>query len=345
MKNKIIFAGPCSAETEHQVLSTAKEIASINKNIIYRAGIWKPRTRPNCFEGVGTAGLVWLQKVKSEYGLRTSTEVANAKHVEEALAHGIDILWIGARTTVNPFSVQEIADALKGVDVTVYIKNPVNPDAQLWVGAIERIQNAGIKNIGLIHRGFATYNKSGLRNEPMWQIPIEMGLKFPDLPMICDISHICGNRELLSGIAQKAVDIDVDGLMIETHIAPDDAWSDKEQQITPRVLNKFLKNIKWREQSGILKIDSSLVKMREEINTIDNDILQLIGARMKVAEHIGHLKKENNLPILQISRWSEILEKSVRQGEKIGLSDDFIRKYLDAIHIESINKQNKIMNK
>lgn len=341
MKQKIIFAGPCSAETEEQVMQTAAKIADIDKNIIYRSGIWKPRTRPNSFEGVGDKGLKWLMNVQKMYGLKTAVEVANRKHVEEALAHGVDVLWIGARTTVNPFTVQEIADAMKGNDVAVYIKNPINPDIQLWIGAIERIQNAGIQNIGMIHRGFSSYRKSEFRNMPMWQIPIEIKLKYPGLPLLCDVSHIGGSRANLQSLAQKAVDLDFGGLMIETHISPDKAWSDAQQQITPDELRIMLASINWKANDGIVNIKSSLEKLREEINAIDNEIFQLIGQRMKIAENIGALKKEHNIPVLQASRWTEILKQSVEKGKRLGLSADFVQTYLDAIHIESISKQNE----
>lgn len=340
-KNKIIFAGPCSAETETQVMETAAKIAELDVTIVYRSGIWKPRTRPNSFEGVGTKGLKWLINVQKTYGLKTAVEVANARHVEEALAHKVDVLWIGARTTVNPFTVQEIADALKGSNVSVYIKNPINPDIQLWIGAIERIQNAGIKDIGIIHRGFSAYNKSGFRNAPMWQIPIEIKLKYPQLPLICDVSHIAGNRTSLLALAQKAADLDFNGLMIETHILPEKALSDAEQQVTPDELQTILSSVKWKANDRIANIKPSLERLREEINSIDNEIFQLIGQRMKVAENIGALKKENNIPVLQTSRWIEILNQSVEKGKKLGLSTDFIQAYLDAIHIESINKQNE----
>jgi chorismate mutase len=344
MKQRILFSGPCSAETEEQVMDTAKQIVAIDKQIIFRAGIWKPRTRPNAFEGLGEAALPWLQQVKAEYGMKTATEVANAKHVEAALKHDVDVLWIGARTTVNPFSVQEIADALKGTSVCVFIKNPVNPDIQLWIGAVERIQNAGISDIGLIHRGFGIYNKSEFRNEPMWQIPIDIKMKFTHLPMVCDISHISGKRDKLMSLAQKAADLDFDGLMIETHTDPDKAWSDAEQQVTPMRLKEMLDQLIWRQQQNHQSIDTPLHKMREEINTLDDNILELIGKRMAVAEDIGLIKKKQNMPILQIGRWHEILNQSVAKGNQLGLSNDFINKYLDAIHIESINKQNKVMS-
>lgn len=345
MSEKIIFAGPCSAETEEQVMQTAKGISEISTSIIYRAGIWKPRTRPNAFEGVGEIGLPWLKTVKQHYGLKTATEVATSKHVELALKHDVDVLWIGARTTVNPFSVQDIADAVKGTQVSVYVKNPIHPDIQLWIGAVERIQNSGVKDVGLIHRGFSTYNKTDFRNEPMWQIPIDMAIKFPDLPIICDPSHISGKRENLLKIAQKAADLDFSGLMLETHCNPDKAWSDAEQQVTPSRLNEILNSVVWRENSPEKNIDSLLQKLRGEIDSLDQNVFDLLAKRMQISEEIGVLKKENNIPILQVARWNEILEQAIEKGKQIGLNSEFVYNYLAAIHIESINRQNKVMNK
>lgn len=345
MSEKIIFAGPCSAETEEQVMQTAKGISEISTSIIYRAGIWKPRTRPNAFEGVGEIGLPWLKTVKQHYGLKTATEVATSKHVELALKHDVDVLWIGARTTVNPFSVQDIADAVKGTQVSVYVKNPIHPDIQLWMGAVERIQNLGVKDVGLIHRGFSTYNKTDFRNEPMWQIPIDMAIKFPDLPIICDPSHISGKRENLLKIAQKAADLDFSGLMLETHCNPDKAWSDAEQQVTPSRLNEILNSVVWRENSPEKNIDSLLQKLRGEIDSLDQNVFDLLAKRMQISEEIGVLKKENNIPILQVARWNEILEQAIEKGKQIGLNSEFVYNYLAAIHIESINRQNKVMNK
>lgn len=345
MSEKIIFAGPCSAETEEQVMQTAKGISEISTSIIYRAGIWKPRTRPNAFEGVGEIGLPWLKTVKQHYGLKTATEVATSKHVELALKHDVDVLWIGARTTVNPFSVQDIADAVKGTQVSVYVKNPIHPDIQLWMGAVERIQNSGVKDVGLIHRGFSTYNKTDFRNEPMWQIPIDMAIKFPDLPIICDPSHISGKRENLLKIAQKAADLDFSGLMLETHCNPDKAWSDAEQQVTPSRLNEILNSVVWRENSPEKNIDSLLQKLRGEIDSLDQNVFDLLAKRMQISEEIGVLKKENNIPILQVARWNEILEQAIEKGKQIGLNSEFVYNYLAAIHIESINRQNKVMNK
>ena len=340
-----IISGPCSAETESQFLDTAKELAKIGKIDLLRAGIWKPRTKPGHFEGVGKEGLPWLKEAKSITGLPITVEVANAQHVELALEYNIDVIWIGARTTVNPFSVQEIADALKGVDIPILIKNPINPDIDLWVGAVERIEKAGINQIGLIHRGFSAYGYSKFRNEPMWQIPIEMKRRFPNLPMICDPSHICGNRTLLLEIAQKSINLGFSGLMIESHIDPDNAWSDAAQQITPAQLSTMLSELIWRASSFENDISiNSLAELRSFIDAKDDAIIELLGERMKLADQIGHLKKENNITILQAERWNEIMERLFDKAIQLGLSTDFIKKYFDAVHIESINHQNNIMN-
>jgi chorismate mutase len=340
-----IISGPCSAETESQFLDTAKELAKIGKIDLLRAGIWKPRTKPGHFEGVGKEGLPWLKEAKSITGLPITVEVANAQHVELALEYNIDVLWIGARTTVNPFSVQEIADALKGVHIPILIKNPINPDIDLWVGAVERIEKAGIKQIGLIHRGFSAYGSSKYRNEPMWQIPIEMKRRFPNLPMICDPSHICGNRSMLQDVAQKSINLGFSGLMIESHIDPDNAWSDAAQQITPAQLSTMLSELIWRASSFENDISiNSLAELRSFIDAKDDAIIELLGQRMKLADQIGILKKENNITILQTERWNEIMERLFDKAIQLGLSTDFIKKYFDAVHIESINHQNNIMN-
>jgi chorismate mutase len=340
-----IISGPCSAETESQFLDTAKELAKIGKIDLLRAGIWKPRTKPGHFEGVGKEGLPWLKEAKSITGLSITVEVANAQHVELALEYNIDVLWIGARTTVNPFSVQEIADALKGVHIPILIKNPINPDIDLWVGAVERIEKAGIKQIGLIHRGFSAYGSSKYRNEPMWQIPIEMKRRFPNLPMICDPSHICGNRSMLQDVAQKSINLGFSGLMIESHIDPDNAWSDAAQQITPAQLSTMLSELIWRASSFENDISiNSLAELRSFIDAKDDAIIELLGQRMKLADQIGILKKENNITILQTERWNEIMERLFDKAIQLGLSTDFIKKYFDAVHIESINHQNNIMN-
>jgi len=344
-KRPLIISGPCSAETEEQVVQTATRLAATGKVDILRAGIWKPRTRPGSFEGIGTKGLPWLQQAKKESGLPVAVEVANAKQVEDALHFGVDVLWIGARTTVNPFSVQDVADALKGVDVPVLIKNPINPDLELWIGAVERVANSGIKNIGLIHRGFSSYGNTEYRNAPMWHLAIEMKRRNPGMLLINDPSHICGRRDILMDVAQKAIDLDFDGLIIESHIDPDNAWSDAKQQVTPERLGEMINSIVWRTET----IDSEALhavmeKMRQQINQLDDELLQLIGQRMKVADKIGQYKKENNITILQTNRWNAILERAYNIGDKLGLSKEFITKYFDAVHMESINHQNKIMN-
>lgn len=345
-KRPLIISGPCSAETEEQVVETAKRLAATGKVDVLRAGIWKPRTKPGGFEGIGAKGLPWLQKAEQETGMLTACEVATAKQVQDALTFDVDILWIGARTTVNPFSMQEVADALRGVDVPVLVKNPVNPDIELWSGGVERIARAGIKQIGLIHRGFSSYGNTQYRNAPMWHLAIDMKLRYPDMPMITDPSHICGNREGLLDICQRAVDVDFDGLIIESHIDPDNAWSDAKQQVTPERLDEILSSIIWRkEDSTNQEFQKALEKLRQQINNLDDELLQILGQRMKIADQIGQYKKDNNITILQPTRWHEIIETTVAKGERMGLSRDFINKYLDAIHIESINHQKKIMDK
>jgi len=344
-KRPFIISGPCSAETEEQVMQTAIRLKATGKIDALRAGIWKPRTRPGSFEGVGTKGLPWLQQARKETGLPLAVEVATAKQVEDALHFGVDILWIGARTTVNPFSVQEVADALRGCKVPVLIKNPINPDLELWVGAVERVAKAGIDQIGLIHRGFSNYGNTEYRNAPMWHLAIEMKRRHQNLMMICDPSHICGRRDILQDVAQKSIDLDFDGLIIESHIDPDNAWSDAKQQVTPERLADMLAELQWRtETSNEANFLSALEKLREQINHIDDELMQLLGQRMKIADKIGEYKRENNITILQTNRWNEILQKAIAKGDKLGLTDDFITKYFDAVHMESINHQNKIMN-
>ena len=344
-KRPLIISGPCSAETEEQVVQTATRLAATGKVDILRAGIWKPRTRPGSFEGIGTKGLPWLQQAKKESGLPVAVEVATAKQVEDALHFGVDVLWIGARTTVNPFSVQDVADALKGADVPVLIKNPINPDLELWIGAVERVSNAGIKNIGLIHRGFSSYGNTEYRNAPMWHLAIEMKRRNPGMLLINDPSHICGRRDILMDVAQKAIDLDFDGLIIESHIDPDNAWSDAKQQVTPERLGEMIGSIIWRtEEIDSEELHAVMEKMRQQINQLDDELLQLIGQRMKVADKIGQYKKDNNITILQTNRWNAILERAYQRGDKLGLSQEFITKYFDAVHMESINHQNKIMN-
>src|SRR5450432_977584 len=345
IKRPLIISGPCSAETEDQVMQTAVQLKETGKVDIMRAGIWKPRTRPGSFEGIGTKGLVWLQKARETTSIPVAVEVATAKQVEDALHFDVDVLWIGARTTVNPFSVQDVADALRGVDVPVLIKNPINPDIELWIGAVERVAKAGIKQIGLIHRGFSSYGNTEYRNAPMWHLAIEMKRRNPGMMIINDPSHICGRRDILLEVAQEAIDLDFDGLMIESHIDPDNAWSDAKQQVTPEKLAEMLDAIVWRKEDvNSEAYHAALEKLRQQINHLDDEMMQILGQRMKIADQIGKYKKENNITILQTNRWNEILERAFNRGEKLGLGKDFITKYLDAVHMESINHQNKIMN-
>lgn len=344
LTHPLVIAGPCSAETEQQVLQIARELKNSDVSI-FRAGIWKPRTRPGGFEGVGKIGLKWLQKAKAETGLLMATEVANATHVKLALAHDIDVLWIGARTTVNPFAVQEIADALQGTDKIVLIKNPVNPDLSLWLGGVERLYNAGIKNLGLIHRGFSTYEKTKYRNIPEWQIPIEIQNRFPDLPIICDPSHITGKRDMVQEVSQQALDLNFDGLIIETHTDPDNAWSDASQQVTPVVLKQMFQDLRVRKETDLADdYTQKMNALRTQIDEYDRKLLEVLGGRMQIADQIGALKKEKNVAILQNKRWNEILEKMTISGEEKGLSRDFIMQLFKAIHQESIHHQEKIIN-
>ena len=344
LSHPLVIAGPCSAETEEQVLKIAHELKDSDVNY-YRAGIWKPRTRPGMFEGVGEIGLRWLKKVKEETGMKTCTEVANAAHVKLAMDNDVDLLWIGARSTVSPFIMQEIADALQGTDKIVLVKNPVNPDLALWLGGIERLYTAGIKNLGAIHRGFSTYEKSKYRNIPEWQLAIEFQNKFPDLPLICDPSHITGNRNMIFDVSQTALDLNFDGLMIETHIDPDNAWSDAAQQVTTTRLKQIMEDLKIRKETETdTKFKDSLENLRAQINVIDDQLIDMLGKRMKVADQIGQLKKEKNVAVLQSKRWNEILGNMVLEGEQRGLSEEFILRMFKAIHQESINHQEKIIN-
>ena len=344
LNHPLVIAGPCSAETEDQVLKIAHELKNSDVSI-FIAGIWKPRTRPGMFEGVGAIGLKWLQKVKEETGLLIATEVANSNHVKLALDHDVDILWIGARSTVSPFIIQEIADALEGTDKIVLVKNPVNPDLALWLGGIERLYSANIKKLGVIHRGFSTYEKTNYRNNPEWQLPIELQNRFPDLPLICDPSHIAGRRDILQDISQTALDLNFDGLMIETHTNPDKAWSDAAQQITPKVLIKMMEDLKMRKITNEeLDYKNSLNTLRTQIDVIDHGLLDNLGKRMKVAIEIGNLKKKKNVAVLQTKRWNEILGKMILDGEKKGLSEEFILRMFKAIHQESINHQKRVIN-
>ena len=343
LDHPLVIAGPCSAETEEQVLKIAHQLKDSDVNY-YRAGIWKPRTRPGNFEGVGALGLKWLKKVKAETGMKTCTEVANAAHVKLAIENDVDLLWIGARTAVSPFIMQELADALHGTDKIVLVKNPINPDLALWLGGIERLYTADIKNLGAIHRGFSTYEKSKYRNVPEWQIAIEFKNRFPDLPLICDPSHITGNREMIFDVSQTALDLNFDGLMIETHFDPDNAWSDAAQQVTPTKLKQIMQDLKIRKQT---ETDStyrdSLENLRAQINVVDGQLIDLLAKRMKVADQIGELKKEQNVAVLQSKRWNEILGNMILEGQEKGLSEEFVLRMFKAIHQESINHQEKII--
>ncbi|MCL5245850.1 bifunctional 3-deoxy-7-phosphoheptulonate synthase/chorismate mutase type II [Cellulophaga sp. 20_2_10] len=343
LDHPLVIAGPCSAETEEQVLKIAHQLKDTDVNY-YRAGIWKPRTRPGNFEGVGALGLKWLKKVKEETGLKTATEVANRAHVELALENDVDLLWIGARTTVSPFIMQEIADALEGTDKIVLVKNPINPDLSLWLGGIERLYTANIKNLGAIHRGFSTYEKTKYRNIPEWQIAIEFQNRFPDLPLISDPSHITGNRDMIFDVSQTALDLNFDGLMIETHFDPDNAWSDAAQQVTPDKLVQIMRDLKIRKESDPeAEYNKDLSNLRAQIDVIDAQLIETLGKRMKVSDGIGALKKEKNVAVLQSTRWNEILGAMILEGESKGLSEEFVLKMFKAIHQESINHQEKII--
>ena len=337
----IVIAGPCSAETEEQVMNTARQLAS--KGIkLFRAGIWKPRTKPGGFEGVGVVGLQWLKEVQKETGMYVSTEVATAKHVYECLKAGIDILWIGARTTANPFAMQEIADALRGVDIPVLVKNPVNPDLELWIGALERINQAGLKRLAAIHRGFSSYEKKIYRNLPQWHIPIELRRRIPQLPIICDPSHIGGKRELIAPLCQQAMDLGFDGLIIESHCNPDAAWSDSFQQVTPDVLDYILNLLVIRKET---QSTENLSELRKQIDECDNELIQILAKRMRISREIGIYKKEHDMTILQTGRYNEILEKRGSQASLCGMDTEFAKKVFEAIHEESVRQQMEIINK
>ncbi|MCX6249491.1 MAG: chorismate mutase [Bacteroidetes bacterium] len=340
-----VIAGPCSAESEEQVMETALALARIPQVKVFRSGIWKPRTRPKSFEGIGDSGLKWLQRVKQETGLLTAVEVANPNHVAKAIENGIDILWIGARTVVNPFSVQEICDTLAGVDIPILVKNPLNPDINIWIGALERLNQAGINKLIAVHRGFSFFNRTPYRNSPMWEIPIELKRLIPDLPVIVDPSHICGDKERLLATSQKALDLVMQGLMIETHIHPEKALSDKEQQITPLQLKELLGNLVIRQESVTTGFENSLQELRSEIDKLDEELLDILARRMMVVEEIGKYKKINNITILQLKRWSQIIRERVQGGVYLGLSREFILKLLEAIHEESIQRQTEVMNR
>lgn len=344
LPHPLVIAGPCSAETEEQVLQIAHELKDTDVNY-YRAGIWKPRTRPGNFEGVGAIGLKWLKKVKEETGLKTATEVANRAHVDLALEHDIDLLWIGARSTVSPFIVQEIADALEGTDKVVLVKNPVNPDLSLWLGAVERLYEANIRKLGVIHRGFSTYEKTKYRNIPEWQLAIELQTKFPDLPLINDPSHITGKRDMIFDVSQTALDLNFDGLMIETHSDPDNAWSDAAQQVTPKRLVQIMKDLRIRKETDEeAEYNSELSNLRAQIDIFDNQLIDTLGRRMRISDRIGELKKQRNVAVLQSTRWNAILGKMILEGESRGLSEEFVLRMFKAIHQESINHQERIIN-
>ncbi len=340
-KRPLVIAGPCSAETEEQLLTTARQLAD-NGIKIFRAGIWKPRTKPGGFEGVGSKAFQWMTRVKEETNMYLATEVATPKHVEEALENNIDMLWIGTRTTANPFAVQEIADALKNVDIPVLIKNPINPDVELWIGAIQRLYNAGVKKIGAIHRGFSTTDKKNYRNPPQWQIPIELKRRLPSMPIICDPSHIGGKRDLIFNLSQQAMDMNYFGLIVETHCNPDQAWSDKQQQITPETLKQILHSIIIRDT---VQTTESLFVLRSQIDELDNELLQLLSQRMRISREIGQYKLENRMPILQTQRYSHILSEKTKQGEGLNISDEFIQQIWSTIHAESVRQQMAVMEK
>lgn len=340
---QIIMAGPCSVESEEQILNVAKQLSKNNEIQILRGGVWKPRTRPDCFEGYGKPALKWLKDAGNKYGLPVATEVANAKHVEEAIEAGIDVLWIGARTTVNPFAVQEIADALVGHNIPILVKNPINPDLELWIGAIERLNKAGLTKIMAIHRGFSQSGKSKYRNRPNWEIPIELKRRLPEIKVICDPSHIGGTRDLILPISQSAIDLNFDGLMIESHLDPDKAMSDAKQQITPNRLDDVLASLIYREanQEGA---ELDLDELRDHIDHLDNELIQLIGQRMQIVKDIAQYKKKNKITIYQANRWDAIMIARVEAGKERDLSDKFINKLFQSIHNEAIEKQSKIMN-
>ncbi len=341
----LIIAGPCGAESLEQVLTTAQQLSELNKIALFRAGVWKPRTRPNAFEGKGEEALKWLQEAKKQFGIKTTVEVANAQHTELALKYGVDVLWIGARTTVNPFSVQEIADVLKGVDIPVMVKNPIHADLQLWIGAIERIYNSGINKIAAVHRGFHYYGKAKYRNTPMWQIPIELKTQFSDLPIICDPSHISGNTELIYGVAQKALDLGMDGLMIESHYNPAIALSDAQQQLTPEQLNELIcKLVLRKSNTNDSEILDKLSQLRNMIDDIDEELINVLKKRTQVIEQIGSYKKNHQITIFQLERWQEMLRTRAQWADKLGLSRIHIEKICQVLHEESIRIQNELMN-
>lgn len=341
----IAIAGPCSAETEEQLYATCKAIKEQIDITMLRAGIWKPRTRPNSFEGVGEVGLQWFSNIKKELDMPITTEVATPQHVELALKYGVDVLWIGARTTVNPFAVQDIADALKGVDIPVIVKNPINPDLALWLGAIERIYNSGVRHIAALHRGFSSFEKTKYRNLPMWQIPIGLKSKAPSIPMLCDPSHIAGTRELIQPVSQKALDLNFDGLMIETHVTPDEAWSDAKQQITPKRLKEVLDAIRIRQpESDDPMFNNKLDELRAQIDNVDREVLEALAARVALVEKIGEYKKENDVTAFQADRWIKVFQTRPEWGEALNLNKPFVEQLIKLMHDESIRIQTKVLN-
>jgi chorismate mutase len=340
----LIISGPCSAETEEQVLETARGIAKEGFSHVLRAGVWKPRTRPGSFEGKGEEALPWLQQAKAETGLKTAVEVATPQHVELALKYGVDILWIGARTTVNPFNVQDLADSLKGVDVPVLIKNPVNPDLALWVGAFERIHGAGINKLGAIHRGFSNAQETRYRNSPMWQIAVEFKTLFPQIPMIGDPSHMAGKRSLLKELTQRAMDLSYDGLIIESHRNPDEAWSDASQQLTPSALKEMLDSIEVRKTTYAVDFQSELDNLRGRLDNLDRELLEVLASRMAVVERLGEHKRDNNVAVLQLDRWKSVHDTRAEWGKALNLYPETVDELFKLIHMESIRKQTEVMN-
>ncbi|MBE0661609.1 MAG: bifunctional 3-deoxy-7-phosphoheptulonate synthase/chorismate mutase type II [Bacteroidales bacterium] len=340
-----VISGPCSAESREQVLAIARQLAKIQLVKALRAGIWKPRTRPSAFEGVGEKGLKWLQEVQAETGLKITVEVARPSHIEQALSHGIDILWIGARTTGNPFSIQELAEALQGVDVPVMVKNPLNPDLKLWLGALERFNQAGITKLAAVHRGFHCYDEGPYRNNPRWEIPIELKRLVPGLPILCDPSHICGNRHMIAEVSQKALDLEMDGLMIETHTDPDNAITDSSQQIVPEALKNILNNLTIRIEKGDQEFSDKLKNLRRHIDRIDKELIEVLGKRMNIVHEMGEYKRDHNITILQIERWRDIINSRLKTAEKLGLDRDFLLRLLQLVHNESIRMQNEILNR
>ncbi len=339
----LMIAGPCSAETEEQIMATAREM--VDKRVqVFRAGVWKPRTRPGNFEGIGEPALPWLKRVKEETGMKIAIEIANATHAELALQYDIDILWIGARTSVNPFAVQEIADAIRGSGKVILIKNPINPDLSLWIGAVERFHKVGMTDIGVIHRGFSSFRPGQYRNEPNWQIALDFKNRYPNIPMILDPSHICGRRDCIYDMAQTGLDLQYQGFMIETHINPDEAWSDAKQQVTPKRLLEIIDQLCLRKKQFVdPKLLDQLDFYRGQINQLDDELLELLAERMKVAQEIGRIKRDKSVAVLQTDRWQEIMQKAVQKGQNLGLSEKFINSLFKAIHQESIDKQEQII--